>query len=484
MSYNKQNFTDGLTLKASHLINLENAIIDNEKRIDALSGNSDIQEFTSNILIYKTSYLCNADGEIVKEILTVDKNHPFNHDTNQKYSFTTTDECKYLPYYSYEDSGKRTSRNQDASVYNDYMVGGDGYGYITLQKFSTNELLGEWLSDKYDVLGGDRGQPHNNAVTCVTPRTPVNITYTQGGKTLVSTTGLEATGDKYTHITFVDGITYSSDMNLCISPDYLYIVFCYDENDVYLGTNGDKVENLSSATWYSGGWNINLSHLVSLHPTIKTIKIIYKSSSSAAGDGSAATPKDARFAISKVTGDGLPRYYSNCYSDRTYNKGTLCVYDFSLVNETYSHKLTQLIKVDFVEDELWTSTGGSDNDDRPYGNFIVDIEHGWLYCLAMKTADSLTRIFKFNLPFLTDGVYDSSFDCNIVTLTKDDIIEYFDIGYCYSIQGCTYYQNQLFITEGFNVDSGRNEMPRIRIVDPILKKQVLRADFYAKSIYT
>lgn len=485
MGYIKQNFVDNKTiLKASHLINIENAIIENEKNIESLYSGSSESEPTSDILVYKPYYLFDSDGNVIKEGKTVDKTHPFNFDPNTKYSFSTTAECKYLPYYSYESTGKAVIEKQDADVYEDYLVGGDGYGYITLQKWSTCETLGRWQSDKIDVLGGGRGQPHNNSVTCITPKNPIEFTYILGGKTIVTATGLEnSDATKYAHITLVNSVDYDVNMSLSLSPEYSYTVFCYDKNGTYLGNNQGIASNISTAAWVTGDKNIPLNYLSVLHPTIKTIKLLYKLSTAAADSGnSASTPEQASFSIHKSVYTGLPRYYSNCYSDRDYNKGTLCVYDFYLNNGEYSHKMVQLIRIDFIEDELWTSIGGSANDTRPYGNFVVDEKNGYLYAIAMKTADNLTRFFKFKLPLMTEGVYDSSFDCNVVTLSQDDIIEYWDSEYCYSIQGCTFYQNQIFVTEGFDATDARQEMPRIRIFDVNFKKQVAVFDIYEHGL--
>lgn len=485
MGYIKQNFIDNQTvLKASHLINMENAIIENEKSIASLSNNSLNVEPTSKILVYKPYYLCDENGEVIKEGRVIDKAHPFNFDTNTKYSFTTTDECKYLPYYSYESTGKSVVYKQDAAAYEDYLVGGDGYGRITLQKWSTGEKLGDWLSDKSSVLGGGRGQPHNNSVTCVTPKNPIEFTYNLGGKTITTATGQEKIDEStYGHITFVNAIKYDASLSIAMSPEYQYTIFCYDKNGAYLGNNADVANNLTTATWITGTPNKSLSFLSSIHPGVDTIKLVYKLvTATSTSEKIAAAPEQAGFSVHKSVNTGLPRYYSNCYSDRDYNKGTLCVYDFYLNNKTYNHKMVQLIRVDFVEDELWTSVGGSVNDMRPYGNFVVDEKNGYLYAIAMKTADNLTRFFKFNLPLITEGSYDSSFDCNVVTLTEADVIEYWDSEYCYSIQGCTFYNNQIFVTEGFDTTDARQEMPRIRIFDVNFKKQVAVFDIFEHGL--
>ena len=158
----------------------------------------------------------------------------------------------------------------------------------------------------------------------------------------------------------------------------------------------------------------------------------------------------------------------------TKKKGYCCVYRITENNNTITSELVQIIKIGFTEDNnLWSST----SDIRPYGNFVVDVDLNKLYVFVMKdSSPRVTRFFKFNIPSLSVGEYDSTYQCNVVTLQSLDILEYFDLEYSNYLQGCCIYNNSLITLEGNS--SGTNSI--IKFID--LTSKSISAKIYLSGI--
>ena len=135
-------------------------------------------------------------------------------------------------------------------------------------------------------------------------------------------------------------------------------------------------------------------------------------------------------------GDTYPLLYVNAYNNTALPTGSCYVYRL-LDNMTTS--LQQTIVIGFANDPIWAGDGHSV---RPYGNFIVDTDNNKLYAYVMIDSLNVTRFFKFDLPELSDGA--------TVTLTTDDIEDYFDIEWMYYMQGVTYYNHKIYATCGFS----------------------------------
>lgn len=166
--------------------------------------------------------------------------------------------------------------------------------------------------------------------------------------------------------------------------------------------------------------------------------------------------------------DEFPLLYCNIYNtypnDRSLD-GTCNVYRITRNGNSFESELVQVITVGFTDDtSLWSSVGG---DARPYGNFVVDTDNDKLYAFTMRSGNKQTRFFRFDLPTLNDGEYDSALGVNKVTLTASDIEERFDVEFFNYIQGATYHDGKIYSVEGFT--NNTTAPAKLRVVD--LEKQ-------------
>lgn len=142
------------------------------------------------------------------------------------------------------------------------------------------------------------------------------------------------------------------------------------------------------------------------------------------------------------------------------NKG--CCYVHRIIYDsqenTYSTSLIQTIRIGFTNDPIWKSI---ENEPRDRGNFIVDYDNNYLYAYTLREGSS-TRFFKFELPNINEET---------IILSKEDILDYFDTEFAPYIQGGCYYENKLFIVNGYN--SQLSNSPALRIIDLKTKIQLI-----------
>ena len=69
---------------------------------------------------------------------------------------------------------------------------------------------------------------------------------------------------------------------------------------------------------------------------------------------------------------------------------------------------------------------------------------------------------------------DERFGVNTVTLTKDDVLNYFDVPYHRYVQGACMHRGLIYSTEGF----GEKNHPVLRIIDTEKGEQILHHDFF------
>lgn len=175
-------------------------------------------------------------------------------------------------------------------------------------------------------------------------------------------------------------------------------------------------------------------------------------------------------------GERFPLLYSNVYNN--YAKegdrrvGVLCVYRITEECGEFSSELVQIIRIGFTDDELWRSVDVTDV--RPYGNFVIDREGARLYAFVMRDGDKKTRYFSFDLPKSEDGVKDPTNGIRTVTLTKSDILGYFDAPYHRFIQGACMRGGLIYSTEGF----GKDIHPAIRIIDTVSEREIFHTDLF------
>jgi hypothetical protein len=152
-----------------------------------------------------------------------------------------------------------------------------------------------------------------------------------------------------------------------------------------------------------------------------------------------------------ISGDLFPLVYANAYNTAGLPKGTCYLIRMSgSTVATLTASVIQTIKVGFVDDPLWMN----ENDSLPYGNFVVDTVNRYLYAFTLRDTDYVTRFFKFNLPDRNAGN---------VTLTTDDIIEWFDVPYMVNIQGCELYNGKIYCASGLATSASPC---KINVVNP------------------
>ena len=168
-------------------------------------------------------------------------------------------------------------------------------------------------------------------------------------------------------------------------------------------------------------------------------------------------------------GDLFPLLYTNIYNNYASCdeklKGVTLVYRVEKAEKGFKTTLVQIIEIGFTERLLWKS---SDDDARPYGNFVIDAENGIYYAFNMRDGDNSTRYFSFDLPKVTDGEICEKYNVKRVVLKESDVKEYFDCDYHRFIQGATFNKGKIYSLEGFG---GEKDPAAIRIIDVKTKKE-------------
>ncbi len=177
--------------------------------------------------------------------------------------------------------------------------------------------------------------------------------------------------------------------------------------------------------------------------------------------------------------DEFPLLYANVYNNyaKAEDKllGVCLVYRVQRTGRTFETTLVQMIEIGFTEDKkLWKSEGEKE-DDRPYGNFVVDTQNNRLYAFTMRDNTQTTRYFSFALPKVAQGEVCEKYGVKKVVLTKEDILEYFDCTYHQYIQGACCHNGKIYSLEGFT--DHKQHPPAIRIIDTELKKEILFENF-------
>ena len=181
-------------------------------------------------------------------------------------------------------------------------------------------------------------------------------------------------------------------------------------------------------------------------------------------------------------GDEFPLLYTNVYNNyqgyEDKRKGITCVYRLERHGNEFSTQLVQIIEIDFTEDPVWASE--NQNDIRPYGNFVIDTENEIFYAFTMRDEEQKTRYFSFKMPSPYSGRYDAKYETKKFTITKEQILDYFDCDYHRFVQGASLKDGIIYSTEGFTND--KINRPALRLIDPVAKKQ--KAVYYFSDFGT
>lgn len=165
--------------------------------------------------------------------------------------------------------------------------------------------------------------------------------------------------------------------------------------------------------------------------------------------------------------DPYPLLYSNIYNNyaKSENKmlGVCLVYRIRRSGNEFKSTLVQSIEVGFCDDANLWKANLVNHGVRPYGNFAVDTENRALWAFVMRNEALGTRFFRFDLPSVYDGEFDSVLNIKKFVMRKEDIRETFDCEYHRYIQGATLHKGKIYSTEGFQGDDINR--PAIRAID-------------------
>ena len=246
-----------------------------------------------------------------------------------------------------------------------------------------------------------------------------------------------------------------------------FIVSCYDKHDAYLGQVSRDLAGLVIGTgqWLPAGTHITKDLILSAAPDTDHISLI------------AYNNEDPTYEA-EYSGDIL-YVYSNVYnsyaSQSEKHIGECCVYEVHGAANVWANSLVQVLKVGFINDlDHWPAASES----RPYGNFLVDEENECLYVYVMYSSKKQTYWYKFDLPDVSDGVWDEGYDCYVKILDITDVKDQWTTPLQNYVQGACVHDGLIWSTEGFSATSGTN-LARMRIIDPSRKSQIAVFNFYA-----
>ena len=353
------------------------------------------------------------------------------------------------------------SGGQDGFIHNGLCFQGNGSGTITIRDISTGAKRGTMNWDKVDLL-----KPHDNSVSknvgSVVNQAlsiPWTLKSTYSSSTGLMTSGTRAVSPK---LPLSDYSDFSFTVTSCT-----FIVSCYDKNDNYLGQVSKDLAGLVIGTgqWLPAGTHITKDLILSAAPETDHISLIAYNNEDPTYE--AAYSGDVLYVYSNV--------YNNYSSQSDKHIGECCVYEVHGAANVWANSLVQVLKIGFIDNlDYWPAASES----RPYGNFLVDRENGYLYVYVMYSSRKLTCWYKFDLPDVAEGVWDETYGCLIKTLEASDIVDQWTTPLQNYIQGGCVHDGLIWSTEGFTTTTSTN-LARMRVIDPLKKTQIAVFHFYA-----
>ena len=353
------------------------------------------------------------------------------------------------------------SGGQDGFIYKGLSFQGNGSGTITIRDVKTGTSRGTMKWDKVDLL-----KPHDNSVSknvSSGQNIPLDIPW-KLKSTYNSADGLLNSGSRAVSPKLP--LSEYSDFSFTVTS-CTFIVSCYDANDVYLGQINRDLNGLyvGSGQWLTAGTLITDELIYSVAPETDYISLV-------------AYNNELPVYEASYSGEIL-HVYSNVYnsyaSQSDKHIGECCLYAVHGAANVWANTLVQVLKVGFIGDlECWPAA----SEARPYGNFVVDEQNGCLYVYVMYSSKKLTYWYRFDLPEVSDGVWDEDYGCYVKTLEITDIKDHWTTPLQNYIQGACVHDGMIWSTEGFSTTSGSN-LARMRIIDPSLKSQVAVFHFYS-----
>ena len=350
---------------------------------------------------------------------------------------------------------------QDGFIHKGLSFQGNGSGTITIRDVQTGTSCGTMKWDKVDLL-----KPHDNSVSKnvgSVANQALSIPWTLKS-TYSSSTGLITSGTR----------AVSPKLPLSDYSDFIFtvtsctfIVSCYDKHDAYLGQISRDLAGLVIGTgqWLPAGTHITKDLILSAAPDTDHISLIAYNNEDPTYE--AAYSGNILYVYSNV--------YNNYSSQSDKHIGECCVYEVHGAANVWANSLVQVLKVGFINDlDHWPAASES----RPYGNFLVDEENEFLYVYVMYSSKKQTYWYKFDLPDVSDGVWDEGYDCYVKILDITDVKDQWTTPLQNYVQGACVHDGLIWSTEGFSATSGTN-LARMRIIDPSRKSQIAVFNFYA-----
>lgn len=353
------------------------------------------------------------------------------------------------------------SGGQDGFIYKGLSFQGNGSGTITIRDVKTGTSRGTMKWDKVDLL-----KPHDNSVSknvSSGQNIPLHIPW-KLKSTYNSADGLLNSGSRAVSpkLPLSEYSNFSFTVTSCT-----FIVSCYDANDVYLGQINRELNGLfaGSGQWLTAGTLITDELIYSVAPETDHISLIAYNN---------------ELPVYEATYSGeILHVYSNVYnsyaSQPEKHIGECCVFAVYGAANVWANSLVQVLKVGFIDDlGRWPAA----SEVRPYGNFIVDEQNGCIFVYVMYSSKKLTYWYRFDLPEVSDGVWDEEYGCYVKTLEITDIKDHWTTPLLNYIQGACVHDGLIWSTEGFTATSGTN-LARMRVINPSLKSQIAVFHFYA-----
>lgn len=433
--YKQQNFEDNKVLFASQLNKIDTALVNINPFLGSELGDG----------LYSPALL--KQGDTVVPMWTLIS-------SEKMYNFDQIG-TKVAPHniYSYK-SLYGAKCTQDGAICNDKIFLGQGNGTSLVLDVKTGASLGTMTYDKKDIL-----LPHDNSMGFNVLNSIDDLLETiiwETGITIDAKSGDRKTGSRVTTKNFP--IKNFSNLSITVTSSD-YVICCYDNEGTYLGQpNKDGTAlGFENTTWVAANTITNTSEILTLNPNVSQIAIISYNS----------TMPSYEITTSDTAGIYLYTNIYNSYASATdKHLGECCVYKINDM-DTYANTLAQVIKVGFVNDvNYWPPA----NHSRPYGNFIVDSDNGLLYAYVMYDNVGI-KWYKFNLPAMDAGEYNSTYGCNVVTLTTNDILDSWVTEYHHYIQGACCHNGLLYATNGITNGSG-TYAPTVRVIDPTSHQEI------------
>ena len=339
-----------------------------------------------------SSYISNADAEkrihVTNPIFAVKGSRVYySMQNNQQFAF------RVFPFMP---------GNGQTELYGTDWTGGDGVyeipctGYIAMNlRYSTNDAIVPSNFSSFIMFTINGYIPWVEEIKTWTGKTGGGIYF--GDK--IDLEGYKFSAEKIANVK----ISTSVPQSCCIYGDEMFLMFASSRFAVY------NLQNETLTSIYSMGTGVPSLHCNS-----------------------------ACFGNKQSAEDGYPLLYVNSYMDEV-GKGKCYVQKIVKSGDDYSTELVQSISISFTDQEIWTGKTINPSTEAN-GNFIVDAASNRLIAYTTQGFDR-TRFFIFELPDISTAT---------VTLTENDILDYFDVAYIANIQDSCIRNGIIYLTAGID----------------------------------